>query len=289
MYTNTLCIHTCTWKYAKTCWMASCWCWMVGSDCAPFHWEGLSQEWWIPQNNSFNEKNDGKWWNTLAFPWVTHRPRLVRRGWSPKLRSWPGSWAWRHPTFVGPYLEVSYVLIPKSSWHRFNPKSWSMTTGWFGKSPCFMVTISMAIFNSKLWVYQRVAPFDETRSMSTDDWGPWEEPMKLEGPRSCKSVSGLQGWWVNPGSDQATHIVNKCEYIIQLVCRYWSILIYLWTTTYLHTLYYEVSKIPPPGDKFQGSRMGLRFNSRPLTPPTLGGFGFWNCIFLCWNLQLPPT
>ena len=32
---------------------------MVGSDCAPFHWEGLSQEWWIPQSNIliyFNEK-----------------------------------------------------------------------------------------------------------------------------------------------------------------------------------------------------------------------------------------
>ena len=37
-------------------------------------------------------------------------------------------------------------------------------------------------------------------------------------------------------------------------------------TSHSHTLYYEVSKIPP-GDKFQGSRMGLRFNSRPLTLP----------------------
>ena len=32
---------------------------MVGSDCAPFHWEGLSQEWWIPQNNILMMVNDG--------------------------------------------------------------------------------------------------------------------------------------------------------------------------------------------------------------------------------------
>ena len=53
-------------------------------------------------------------------------------------------------------------------------------------------------------------------------------------------------------------------------------------TDNLDTLYYEVSKIPP-GDKFEGSRMGLLFNSGPSTDrlplPTLGGSGFRSCFF----------
>ena len=56
---------------------------------------------------------------------------------------------------------------------------------------------------------------------------------------------------------------------------------------YLDTLYYDVSRIPPPRGKFQGSRMVLRFNSRTLTPHcrTLEVWVF-GVVFLCRNLPL---
>ena len=71
---------------------------------------------------------------------------------------------------------------------------------------------------------------------------------------------------------------------------YIYIYIYLCIISYLYTLHYEVSKIPP-GDKSHGSRMGIRFNSRPLTTPHCRRPGFWilELLFLRCNLPLPPT
>ena len=60
---------------------------------------------------------------------------------------------------------------------------------------------------------------------------------------------------------------------------------------YLDTLYYEVSRIPPPRGKFQGSRMVLRFNSRTLTPPHCRTLEVWvfGVVFFMSKFATSPT
>ena len=71
-----------------------------------------------------------------------------------------------------------------------------------------------------------------------------------------------------------TYITHTHTYMYIYICMY--------VISYLYTFHYEVSKIL--GDKSQGSRMGIRFNSRPLTTPHCRPPGFWFLELLFFTL-----